>query len=143
MAKNSKTFEIFDADKSLIIGAGLAQRSKADPNPKVQVYFNEAYTELDSKQAIDFHLALGDIVRAATEGKPKKIPDNKLLTSHEAAKLIQMDASSVVKWVNDGILPSHRTPGKHRRIEAGVFRKFIKEHEMAMPRELEELAEEK
>jgi excisionase family DNA binding protein len=64
------------------------------------------------------------------------IDSNYLLSSHEAADLLQMDASSIVKWVNDGLLPAYRTPGNHRRIRTCDFVSFLRHHGMFIPAEL-------
>lgn len=61
---------------------------------------------------------------------------NQLLTSHEVGVLLQMDKSSVVKWVNDGLLPAFRTPGGHRRIRVGDLLQFLDKHGMFVPEEL-------
>jgi excisionase family DNA binding protein len=61
----------------------------------------------------------------------------KLFTSSGVAKLLQVDASSVVKWANDGLLNSYHTPGGHRRIRKSDLVTFIKKSGMFMPAELE------
>ena len=61
------------------------------------------------------------------------IKPDQLLTSHEVGALLQMDPSSVVKWVNDGILPAYRTPGGHRRIRSSDLLNFLREHSMYIP----------
>lgn len=63
-------------------------------------------------------------------------PD-RLLTSHDVGRMLQMDPSSIVKWVNDGILPAYRTPGGHRRIKSSDLLRFLHEHKMYVPPELE------
>ncbi len=60
----------------------------------------------------------------------------KLFTSTEAGKLLQMDPSSIVKWVNEGKLLSYRTPGGHRRIRAADLITFLRHHGMYVPPEL-------
>lgn len=62
-------------------------------------------------------------------------PDT-LLTSHEVGVLLQLNASTVVKWVNDGILPAYRTAGGHRRIRSADLLVFLKEQGMFVPRQL-------
>ena len=57
-------------------------------------------------------------------------PDT-LLTSHEVGVLLQLNASTVVKWVNDGILPAYRTAGGHRRIRSADLLTFLKEQYQA------------
>jgi len=61
------------------------------------------------------------------------IKPDQLLTSHEVGSLLQMDPSSVVKWVNDGILPAYRTPGGHRRIRSSDLLTFLRTHAMYIP----------
>lgn len=66
------------------------------------------------------------------------ISPNRLFTSHEAGALLQMDPSSIVKWVNDGKLPAYKTPGGHRRIRAEDLLAFLRHHSMFIPSELSE-----
>jgi len=56
-----------------------------------------------------------------------------LLTSHEVGQLLQVVPSSVVKWVNDGLLPAFRTPGGHRRIRSADLVTFLRSHNMYIP----------
>jgi excisionase family DNA binding protein len=63
------------------------------------------------------------------------LPDT-LLTSHEVGVLLQLNASTVVKWVNDGILPAYRTAGGHRRIRSADLLNFLKEQGMFIPKQL-------
>jgi len=65
------------------------------------------------------------------------IPKDRLLTSHEVGSLLQMDPSSVVKWVNDGLLPAFRTPGGHRRVRASDLMVFLRAHQMYVPEMLD------
>ncbi|MBK7864155.1 MAG: response regulator [Archangiaceae bacterium] len=50
--------------------------------------------------------------------------------------LLQLNASTVVKWVNDGILPAYRTAGGHRRIRSADLLTFLKEQGMFVPKQL-------
>ena len=63
----------------------------------------------------------------------ERLNDEKLLTSHEVAKLLQVNASSVVKWTKDGILPTYRTPGGHRRVLVSDLREFVVKRGMYVP----------
>ena len=47
--------------------------------------------------------------------KPDILPDS-LLTSYQVGALLQVNPSSINKWVKDGRIPAFRTPGGHRRI---------------------------
>lgn len=66
--------------------------------------------------------------------------DDQLLTSSEVGKLLQMNASSVKKWVDDGLLAAFRTPGGHRRIRPTDLIRFLDAHAMPIPRSLQEEA---
>jgi excisionase family DNA binding protein len=59
-----------------------------------------------------------------------------LLTSHEVGALLQVNPSSVKKWVNEGRIAAFRTPGGHRRIRVADLIDFLNRHAMPIPREL-------
>ena len=59
-----------------------------------------------------------------------------LLTSHEVGSLLQVNPSSVKKWVNEGRIAAFRTPGGHRRIRVADLIDFLNRHAMPIPREL-------
>lgn len=63
-----------------------------------------------------------------------------LLTSHEAATLLQVNPSSINNWVRSEKLRAFRTPGGHRRIRADHLAAFIQKHGLPVPRELASLA---
>lgn len=68
------------------------------------------------------------------------IQSDTLLTSHEVGGLIQVNPTSVNKWVEEGLIPAFRTPGGHRRIKAADLLSFLDAHKMPVPREMEALA---
>ena len=68
-----------------------------------------------------------------------EIDSNQLLTSSEVAALLQVNASSVKKWVDDGLLVASRTPGRHRRIHPDDLMRFLTAHHMRIPGELQVL----
>jgi excisionase family DNA binding protein len=59
-----------------------------------------------------------------------------LLTSHEVGALLQVNPSSVKKWVNDGRITAHRTPGGHRRIRVADLVDFLHRHAIPVPQPL-------
>jgi excisionase family DNA binding protein len=65
-----------------------------------------------------------------------KIVSDQLLTSSEVGGLLQVNPSSVKKWVDDGLLLAFRTPGGHRRIRAADLVAFLVRHEMPIPVDL-------
>ena len=68
-----------------------------------------------------------------------KIVADQLLTSSEVGQLLQVNASSVKKWVDDGLLVAFRTPGGHRRIRAADLVEFLAHHHMPIPADLQEV----
>ncbi len=67
--------------------------------------------------------------------KPEILPDS-LLTSYQVGALLQVNPSSINKWVKDGRIPAFRTPGGHRRIRAADLVAFLVHHKMPIPRPL-------
>ena len=65
-----------------------------------------------------------------------KIEADELLTSHEVGDLLQVNPSSVKKWVNEGRIIAFRTPGGHRRIRVSDLVEFLDKHSMPIPRKL-------
>lgn len=63
-------------------------------------------------------------------------PPPKLLTTHDLATLIQIDPSTLSKWIDKGILVAYRTPGGHRRIRLHDAVAFLHHHKMPVPPEL-------
>jgi excisionase family DNA binding protein len=63
------------------------------------------------------------------------MPDQ-LYTTHDISRLLQVDPSTVSKWIDRGILLAFRTPGGHRRVRAGDLRSFLIAHQMPLPEEL-------
>lgn len=68
--------------------------------------------------------------------KNQSIGPDSLLTSYQVGSLLQVNPSSVNKWVKDGRIPAFRTPGGHRRIRASDLVAFLNEHHMPVPRSL-------
>ena len=62
--------------------------------------------------------------------------DDQLLTTPEVAALVQESASAVNKWVKDGHLRAHRTPGGHRRVRVADLVAFLAAQQMPLPRAL-------
>lgn len=47
------------------------------------------------------------------------IDKDQQLTSHDVAKLLQVNPTRVNKWIGDGHIAAFRTPGGHRRVRLG------------------------
>lgn len=61
---------------------------------------------------------------------------DQLYTTHDISRLLQVDPSTVSKWIDRGILMAFRTPGGHRRVRSSDLRTFLIAHEMPVPDEL-------
>ncbi len=57
-------------------------------------------------------------------------------TSHQIAELVQVSPSTVLSWIDKGLLRGHRTPGGHRRVERAALVSFLRGHQMPVPRQL-------
>ncbi len=53
-------------------------------------------------------------------------PDLSLLTSSQAAQLLEVHESSVKRWTNEGVLKPIRTPGGHRRISMASLLEYAR-----------------
>jgi excisionase family DNA binding protein len=58
------------------------------------------------------------------------------LSTFKIARLLDVNPSSVANWVDQGLLLAHRTPGGHRRISEADLVRFLKDHKMPIPEEL-------
>src|SRR5512145_3304763 len=61
---------------------------------------------------------------------------DRIYTTHDIARLLQVDPSTVSKWIDRGILLAFRTPGGHRRVRSTDLRTFLIAHQMPVPDEL-------
>lgn len=61
---------------------------------------------------------------------------DQLYTTHDISRLLQVDPSTVSKWIDRGILMAFRTPGGHRRVRSADLRAFLITHQMPVPEEL-------
>jgi excisionase family DNA binding protein len=59
------------------------------------------------------------------------------LSTFKIAQLLDVNPSSVANWVDQGLLAAHRTPGGHRRVALEDLVRFLKEHRMPVPKDLE------
>ena len=54
----------------------------------------------------------------------------RLFTTHEVAALLQVDASTIAKWIDQQKLIAFRTPGGHRRIREAELKAFCEKFGM-------------
>ena len=66
----------------------------------------------------------------------KEITPEMYLTSHEVAKLLQRNPSSINKWTKEGRIEFFQTPGGHRRMRAIDIVEFLTKYRMPVPEAL-------
>lgn len=59
-------------------------------------------------------------------------------TTHDVARLIQVDPSTVAKWIDADRLVAFRTPGGHRRIRQADLVAFLGKYGIPIPEELDQ-----
>ena len=60
----------------------------------------------------------------------------KIFTTTEAAQICGVAHTTVIRWIGEGKLKAHETPGGHRRIERGDLVDFLKRFNMPVPSSL-------
>jgi len=61
----------------------------------------------------------------------------KTYSTFAIAKMLNVDPGSVANWMDQGLLKSYRTPGGHRRASEDNLIRFLREHKIPIPEELE------
>jgi len=61
----------------------------------------------------------------------------KSYTTHQVARYCDVEANTVINWIDKGRLNAYRTPGGHRRIKKQDFVSFLKEYNIPFPHGLE------
>lgn len=56
-----------------------------------------------------------------------------VFTTGEVANMLHIHQTTVIDWVDKGILKSYKTPGGHRRIQRETLIGFLNDHEMPIP----------
>jgi excisionase family DNA binding protein len=102
--------------------AAKAKKAKITRHAKSHKTKAEAKTEAKSNGS-NGHVATMQPVNGA----------QKLLTTHEAAELISVSSSSIVKWMVDGGLKGFKTPGGHRRVLATDLKAFLEKSGSYVP----------
>ena len=83
---------------------------------------------------------LGDILSEMADGNAVKVvPIHAELTTQEAADLLNMSRPHLVKLLENGALPFHKT-GSHRRIRFADLMSFKTDRDRARERAMESLA---
>lgn len=61
----------------------------------------------------------------------------KNLSTFTIAEMLHVDPGSIANWIDQELLKAHRTPGGHRRVKAEDLVKFLREHKMPIPPQLD------
>ena len=61
----------------------------------------------------------------------------KNLSTFAIAEMLHVDPGSVANWIDQKLLKAYRTPGGHRRVTVGDLVKFLREHNMPIPEDLD------
>ena len=73
-------------------------------------------------------------VKEASTATVDVIEDNdKILSSHGVARLLQVSPSAVISWIDSEKLDGFRTSGGHRRVKTSNLILFLKEQNMPIP----------
>ncbi len=57
----------------------------------------------------------------------ENLPEGKVFTTHQVAQILGVNPGTVVRWIKDGHLKAHRTPGGHNRITRDELVRFLGE----------------
>lgn len=68
--------------------------------------------------------------------KKERYSGPKYYTTYQVAKFLGVSLPTVVNWVNNDLLPAHRTPGGHRRIARSDIIAFARAHDYPVSPEL-------
>lgn len=61
----------------------------------------------------------------------------KNLSTFAIAQMLHVDPGSVANWIDQDLLKAYRTPGGHRRVLVEDLVKFLREHKMPIPPEMD------
>ncbi len=62
----------------------------------------------------------------------------KVFTTYQVANFCKVHHTTVINWVNEGVLAGYATPGGHRRIKEEDVRKFMAKYNIPVPEEFKE-----
>ncbi|HCJ66504.1 MAG TPA: response regulator [Elusimicrobia bacterium] len=54
-------------------------------------------------------------------------------TTYDISKICNVDLTTVIGWIEKGILPGYRTPGGHRRVKKEDLIEFLKKYQLPLP----------
>ena len=57
----------------------------------------------------------------------------KPFTTYQISQMVNVDITTVIDWIDKGLLKAYKTPGGHRRVKWGDLVKFLKKYKMPIP----------
>jgi len=54
-------------------------------------------------------------------------------STHEISRMLSVDRTTVVRWIERGLIPAYRTPGKHRRVRRSDLIRFVATQSLDVP----------
>ena len=57
----------------------------------------------------------------------------KIFTTYQISQMVNVNITTVIDWIDKGLLVAYKTPGGHRRIKWNDLVKFLKKYEMPIP----------
>jgi excisionase family DNA binding protein len=54
-------------------------------------------------------------------------------STHEISRMLSVDRTTVVRWIERGLIPAYRTPGKHRRVRRSDLIRFVATQNLDVP----------
>ena len=61
---------------------------------------------------------------------------DKVFSTYQIAELCKVHHTTVINWMNEGVLTGYTTPGGHRRVKEGDIRDFMLKYKIPLPEEL-------
>jgi len=63
--------------------------------------------------------------------------NNRVFTTYQVADLCKVHHTTVINWMNEGVLQGYTTPGGHRRVMEREIREFMLRYKIPVPDELQ------
>ena len=57
----------------------------------------------------------------------------KPLTTYQISQMVNVNITTVIDWIDKGLLKAYKTPGGHRRVKPSDLLKFLKKYKMPIP----------
>lgn len=120
----------------LALGAYLSTRLDTQ---RIQIFDAENQAHQVELPTTALHLLMDILTELAAGNAVKVVPVHAELTTQEAADMLNVSRPHLVKLLEDGALPFHKT-GKHRRVRFADLMQFKAARNQASEQAMQELA---